>query len=69
MLVENKHLSFPSKAEIRRSSFHQDPAEENTTRRPDGHSITTATVHISFKIAFNTVWNTDGSHGEKTAVG
>lgn len=69
MLIENKHLSFPSEAEVRRSSFHQDPAEENTTRRPDGHSITTPRVHISIEVAFDTVWNTNRGHGEETAIG
>lgn len=69
MLIQNKHLPIPSEAEISRTPIHQNTTQQDTPGRPNRDSITAAAVHVAVEVAFYTIGDTHGSHGEETAVG
>lgn len=69
VLIQNKHLSIPSEAEISRTPIHQNATQQYTPGRPNRDSITAAAVHVALEIAFDAIGDTNESHGEETTVG
>lgn len=67
-LVQNEDLALLPKAEVCRSSFHQDLPQQHTSWRPHVDAITTPTVHISVHVTLDPVRNARVSHCEEPSV-
>lgn len=64
VLVQSEDLAVFSETEIRTPSIYPNPPQKHTTRRPNVNSVTTSTVNITVKIAFDTVRDPRVRHGK-----
>lgn len=68
ILIEQVHLSSPSKAEISDASGKKNSSKEHSAGRPDIHTIAAAAVNVAVHVAFDAVGDTVISKGEKAPV-
>lgn len=68
ILIEQVHLSSPSKAEIGDTSGNNNSSKEHSTGRPDIHTIAAAAVNVAVHVAFDAVGNAVIGKGEESPV-
>jgi hypothetical protein len=68
ILIEQVHLSPPSKAEIGDTSGKKDSSKEHSAGRPDIYTIAAAAVDVTVHVAFNAVGNTVIGKGKEAPV-
>lgn len=68
ILVENEHGSIPAKRKVRRPILDKNLPEQNTTSRPDIHSILAPSIHIAIHADLDPVRDADARHSKHATV-
>jgi hypothetical protein len=66
--VEQEQFSPPSKTKVRNSAVDQDFPQQDSSRRPDVHAVSTSTIDVTVHVAFDSIRDTCVTHREETAV-